>query len=78
MKKISLYVVVLLSVTIGLSSCEVVEAVCGMASYAVRCMDNCDRNTYDQWRASNPDADASEFKGYQFRNDTEMKGLLRL
>lgn len=76
MKKLNLYVVVLISVTIGLSSCEVFEAVCGMADYAVKYMDNCDRNTFDQWRASNPDADASEFKGYQFRNDKEMKGLL--
>lgn len=74
MKKVSLYIVVLLSITIGLNSCEILEAVCGMADYAVKYMDNCDRNTYDNWRASNPDADASEFKGYQFGNDNEMKG----
>lgn len=76
MKKVSLYIVVLLSMTLGLNSCEMLEAVCGMADYAVKYMDNCDRNTYDTWRASNPDADASEFKGYQFGNDKEMKGLL--
>lgn len=76
MKKVSLYIVILLSITLGLNSCEILEAVCGMADYAVKYMDNCDRNTYDNWRANNPDADTSEFKGYQFGNDKEMKGWL--
>ena len=77
MKKICLYIVAFSAIMIGLSSCGTVEFLCGLARETMRSMDNCDRNTYDQWRRNNPDADDKDFKGYQFRKDSQMSGLIR-
>ena len=77
MKNNIISVIVLVSCIILMSSCaELLETVSYLSSQSLQYMDNYDRSNYEQWKQSHPDAKDCDYKGYQFRRDGEMSGLI--
>ena len=60
-----------------MSSCaEVLEFAYNFSSGALKCMDNYDKDSYNQWKQNHPEAKESEYNGFQYRKDSDFAGLI--